>query len=411
MTSRIVFLGFCQTDENFDAILRRDRAMPVQTQRFGWSVVSAIESAGGQVSILAAAPVSDWPGNKAFFLGGTRDGRQADGTRRTHRLIGFVNIIGLKHLTRYVGALRGLKRMIRSEPVTAILVHGVHSPFLHAAVRVGRASGVPVVPILTDAPSDPTLSGHAVVRALRMRDVQLISSALEQADGVIALTESLAHDYAPGRPFLLLVGIAPTIAPAEEVPAGTVRRVIYAGGLSATYGVDLLLDAVNESHGDWVLEIFGKGELEDDIREAASANPRVVYGGVVSPAELGGIYARADLLVNPRPPDQELVRYSFPSKLLEYMAVGRPVLSTHLPTIPTDFDPHLIYTEAEASAIAANIDEFMMRSPASRSALGRSCREFVLEHYGPKAQGENIMRFVSGLDAARGSTGDAERES
>lgn len=410
MGSHIAFLGFCQTDEDFDAILLRDSAMPVQTQRFGWSVVSAIESAGGEVSILAAAPASDWPGNKALFFGGTRSGRRSDGAPRTHQLLGFVNIIGLKHLTRYLSAVRGLRRIVRTEPITAILVHGVHSPFLHAAVRVGRASGIPVVPILTDAPSDPALSGRAMVRALRRLDLQLISTALEQADGVIALTEGLARDYAPGRPFLLLVGIAPTIAPAGDSPDTAPRRVVYAGGLSATYGVDMLLDAVEASHGDWILEVFGKGELEDDVRDAERRDPRVVYGGVVPPAELSEIYARADLLVNPRPPEQELVRYSFPSKLLEYMAVGRPVLSTRLPTIPAEFDTYLLYTEADPGSIAANIDEFMARTPTSRSELGRSCREFAIDRYGPKAQGKNMMRFMSELSADRRPTHDERRE-
>ena len=398
-TSHVAFLGFCQTGADFEAILQRDRAMPVQTQRFGWSVVSAIEAAGGRVSILAAAPASDWPGNKAVFLGGSRSVPQAGGISRRHELLGFVNVIGLKHLTRYIGALRGLNRVIREDPISAIIVHGVHSPFLHAATRAGKAAGLPVIPILTDAPNGPAASRNLFVRWLRRWDVKLISNALREVDGVVALTTALAQDYAPRRPSLLLVGIAPALPPAACQSAASPSRVVYAGGLSPSYGVDLLINAVKESRGDWILEIFGRGELEGFVQEAARSDSRVVYGGVVLPEELIGVYSEADLLVNPRPPEQDLVGYSFPSKLLEYMATGRPVLSTHLPTIPGDFDPYLLYVQAEAGSIARTIDEFMTRSLESRDELGSSCRNFIVEHYGSKAQGERIVRFVSSLSA------------
>lgn len=401
MTMHVAFLGFCQTDADFDAILARDRAMPVQTQKFGWSVVSAIESAGGQVSILAAAPASDWPGNRAVFSGGSRAARLPSGMERRHDLLGFVNVLGLKHVTRYFSAVRGLKRIVDDGTVSAIMVHGVHSPFLHAAVRVGRAAGIPVITILTDAPADPEASGHPVVRWLRRVDHRLISRALRHMDGVIALTPGLAQTYAPGLPALLLVGIAPTMAPAGEGQSGGPLRVIYAGGLTPEYGIDLLVEAVTKSTGDWVLEVFGRGQLQDTIARQAAEDDRIDYGGVLTPAQLPAAYARADLLVNPRPPDQELVSYSFPSKLLEYMATGTPVLSTHLPTIPADFDAHLIYAEAEPASLASAVDEFLARSPEARRAFGRSCRRFIVEHYGPDAQGARMLDFVSSLGGER----------
>ena len=56
--------------------------------------------------------------------------------------------------------------------------------------------------------------------------------------------------------------------------------------------------------------------------------------GCVTNDEIVRLQCEATLLVNPRPSDKEFCKYSFPSKTIEYMASGTPVLMTKLPGVP-----------------------------------------------------------------------------
>ena len=51
---------------------------------------------------------------------------------------------------------------------------------------------------------------------------------------------------------------------------------------------------------------------------------------------------KATLLVNPRPTTEEFTIYSFPSKNMEYMASGTPLLTTKLPGMPEEYHQYVL---------------------------------------------------------------------
>ena len=57
----------------------------------------------------------------------------------------------------------------------------------------------------------------------------------------------------------------------------------------------------------------------------------------------------ASLLINPRPTHEEFTKYSFPSKNMEYMASGTPVLTTKLPGMPADYYPYVFLVNDESA--------------------------------------------------------------
>ncbi len=395
---KVLFLGFALPEEDFEQLLRVDQAMPVQTQRFGWSVVEALGSAGIDVRLVSAAPASDYPRcSQVVFRGGAFTERGVSGTR-----IGFVNIIVLKHLSRYVTALRALRRTVRASSPDAIVVHGVVSSLIWAGVRASRRHRLPLVVLMTDPPSQRHPHDHALATALKRVDRRVIGAGLRRVDGVIAVTRRLADDYAPASPALVLEGIAPagttSLPPETEIDRSL---VVYAGGLREDYGVAQLLHAVQESAGGWRLALYGRGPMEAAIQAAAKVNPRIVYGGLVDPVRLQETMARAQLLVNPRPPSAGFTPYSFPSKLLEYLVAGRPVLSTRLPGIPPEYGPLLSWTDPDSTSLAAAIDDLVALPPATVDAKGEAGRRFALESRGPAAQGERLRGFLESLSGRR----------
>jgi glycosyltransferase involved in cell wall biosynthesis len=315
------------------------------------------------------------------------------------RSLGFVNLLGAKHVTRFLNCLWSGTRALRRWRPQVLLIHGVHSPHLWFGVLARRLAGVRAVVVLTDPPGVVLPSDGPVARTLKSLDVRLVRAALSSMDGVIALTAALARDYAPRAPRLVLEGISDTRPeqPHAQRRGGTGTTLLYAGGLSASYGVDRLVEAVKGIDRPGLrLRTLGKGELAGWID--AEADPRIAPAEFLPRAEVLAAYRSADLLVQPRPVDQDFVRYSFPSKLLEYLASGTPVLTTRLSGIPGDYEGHVGWidddsTEGIRAAIAAALD-------TPRDELierGRAAAEFVRSTRGPAAQGRRMREFLGSV--------------
>jgi glycosyltransferase involved in cell wall biosynthesis len=403
MTDRVTLLGFTVSDEALAEILRLDRQMPVQTHTFAWAVVRALAENGCTVTLLSAAPVSSYPGHRRIrFPGGAFRTRGTAG-----EALSFVNLVGLKHLTRFVSACRVGLPAIRRWRSQVLMIHGVHSPFLWFGVLAGRRRGLTVVPILTDPPGGAGASDGAFTRLLRRVDVSLIRRALRRCDGVVAVTQALADDFATGRPALVLEGVFtppdpaapdPGLAlPRPRTPTGTFD-IGYAGGLTHEYGVDRLVEAVRDLDDPLVrLRLYGRGPLSGWLAQQSIVDFRIELAGLLGREELARRLREADVLVNPRPAEQSFVRYSFPSKLIEYMSTGVPVITTPLSGIPTDYWPHLVLAGPGADGLRQAIEQVRAMSPAEATSLGTGAATFIRTSRGPEAQGARLRGFLAGL--------------
>ncbi|MFI0794536.1 glycosyltransferase [Micromonospora rubida] len=394
---RVALLGFTLPDDVLRRVMADDATHATQTHTFAWSVVNGLRDAGCAVRLISAAPVSNYPRNRRILF---RAGRfRHDGLDGQE--LGFVNVLGIKHLSRFLSAWRHGGRSTRRDPIDVLLVHGVHTPFLWAAWALARRRRIPVVPILTDPPGVGRPDEGRAVRLLRALDVALVRAALKRCAGVIALTLPLAGDFAPGRSCLIMEGICtPPTAVGPRPPAdGGKREIIYAGGLSRAYGVDRLVEAFRGlSDPDLRLTIFGRGELEPWLRRQSSADPRITPPELIDRSRLGRRLAGATVLVNPRPVDQYFVPYSFPSKIIEYLATAVPVVTTRLPGIPEDYRPHLVYAETDSAVgLRAAIERVLGMPAGEAAALGAAGRDFVVQTRSRAVQGRRMRDFLSAL--------------
>ncbi|WP_433538078.1 glycosyltransferase [Micromonospora sp. CA-249363] len=405
---RVLLLGFTVADDVFREIVARDVVLPTQTHTFAWGLVRSLRAAGCPVRLLSAAPASTFPRNRQIRF---RSGRfQQDGVHG--ELLGFVNLLGLKHLTRFVSAVRAGSRTLRRHGDDVLLIHGVHTPFLWFGVLVAWRGAARVVPVLTDPPGVVLPDDGRIVRALRRLDHALVRMALRRSSGVVVLTAALGEDFAPSIPRLVMEGICDPPA-AGASPGGldaspprsdtATRDIVYAGGLTRAYGVDRLVEAFRGmADPDLRLLLFGRGELEEWSRTQAEADPRISPPELLDRAALVQRLARASVLVNPRPVDQSFVRYSFPSKLIEYLSTGVPVATTRLPGIPPDYEPYLRFAETDTvDGLREALRLLLAMPPDQRAVLGAAGAAFVRETRGPAAQGRRIRSFLAGLSVAR----------
>ena len=174
------------------------------------------------------------------------------------------------------------------------------------------------------------------------------------------------------------------------------RKVImYAGTLQEDYGLWHLIHAFLLICDDkYFLQIAGSGDMAEEIKQLSEKNDRIQYLGFISPAEVSEYQQRADILVNPRTSAYEFVKYSFPSKIMEYLASGTPYVGHRLPCIPSEYDLYIQYPKDESDeALMEKIVEICELSLEERKAIGEKARNFIIEEKNPKVMCKKIVHM------------------
>jgi glycosyltransferase involved in cell wall biosynthesis len=128
----------------------------------------------------------------------------------------------------------------------------------------------------------------------------------------------------------------------------------------------------------------------------------VELGHVESWAEVPGYLALADAFVQPGAPD-EFNRYRLPSKLPEFLSMGRPVIlpACNLGDELVDGEDALLLREGTALEIASRIED-LLDAPELARRLGERARAFALERLSWRRNAAELADFYrSALEAGR----------
>lgn len=259
------------------------------------------------------------------------------------------------------------------------------------------------IAIVTDLPDDMGLASSAfstkIIRSYRF----LSNFYMERYDGYILLTEAMNSLVNPqGRPYLVMEGLVDSAM--KEVPNTLEDKfpeqvVIYAGSLFAKYGVKNLLEAfLLVPHSNARLWLYGSGELDAIIPEYAANDSRIRFWGVCPNEEVVAAEIKATLLVNPRPSSETFTKYSFPSKIMEYMASGTPVVTTPLPGMPVEYlDYVYIFEDESVAGMAAMLTRLLDLPPRECHRRGQEAKAFVMTNKTNLIQADRVHAFLLSL--------------
>jgi glycosyltransferase involved in cell wall biosynthesis len=163
----------------------------------------------------------------------------------------------------------------------------------------------------------------------------------KRADGYVTITRALAEELERRhgqRRQLAVIPDGMRLARGEPAPPPPAPVAAYAGHLYAWKGVDLLLEALALLPGVQGL-VVGGHDAEPDLERVKQLAgklgmiDRVTFTGLVEPSQVAGYLAQASVLVLPNPASAISTRFTSPLKLFEYMAAGRAIVASNLPSI------------------------------------------------------------------------------
>lgn len=174
------------------------------------------------------------------------------------------------------------------------------------------------------------------------------------------------------------------------------KVILYAGGIEEKYGLKMLVEAFKLiDNKDVELRIYGSGSYVKELREECLSDSRIRYMGVKSNSEVIDAEYSATLLVNPRFTTEEFTKYSFPSKNMEYMVSGTPLLTTVLPGMPREYHNYVFLLDEESvDGYARKIREVVQLDPKYLEQVGRAAREYVIMQKNNIKQTERIASLI-----------------
>jgi glycosyltransferase involved in cell wall biosynthesis len=319
------------------------------------------------------------------------------------RLLPFVNLTPLKQV--FVGLGVGWEilkwRLARRTVKRGVVVtYNLSVPPGLCTYVASRLAGVKVVALLCDI----NVPGQTVpATPLRRFDYWLHRVLIPRLDGRVVVADSIADTFAKGRNCLRMEGGIgeETLARMQRSQAAPPKesgriRIVLAGRLDETNGVKLMLGAAGLLPGDgYEVWIAGSGPLSELVRDAAAKDARIVYAGFLSLDEIYSLYRSADILVNARITQELNTRFFFPSKLLEFMATGIPVISTCSGRIEPDFGHALFLLKDETPQALASLIERVSALPRDvRADVGKAARDCIVATRTWTVQGQRIADYL-----------------
>lgn len=391
---KILYISACCSSRELQKIYDSSKVKPMYSiQKFHRLVMNGLVRNDVHVTALSAQPISSTNNDRIFWKAETE---VENGVEYKH--IPFVNLPIFRQSILFLYSFFytlcwSIKNRKEGRIICDVLNISICMGALYAT-KIARAKSVAIV---TDMPGLMSSNKQSILGRLITK---INKSYLTSFDYYIILTEQMNAIVNPkNRPYIVMEGLVDVDMQQAEHKAmkdGDIKTVIYAGGLYEKYGIKMMIEAfMRLEYDDVRLSLYGMGDMVDSIREYEKMDSRIKFYGVVPNDVVVEAELDAALLVNPRPTHEEFTKYSFPSKNMEYMVSGAPLLTTRLPGMPKEYNDYVYlfndettdaYHDVMKYVLGLSIDELMNK--------GQDGKEFVLHEKNNVKQGERIKNLM-----------------
>jgi glycosyltransferase involved in cell wall biosynthesis len=387
-----------------------------------------------RILLLAPQPFFEVRGTPLAVLAMVR---ALTGLGHTVELLSFpqgddVGVPGLRHhrsLSLPVGRVRpgpSLAKLLLDGPflVEAVwrlatgrydVVHAVEEA-AHLVAPFARLLRVPLVAdVDSQIPDQLRYSGFATRGPLLWLAERLERHALQSAAAVVTVCTSLSEGVRRTAPAARVFQIEdpPLVAPGNPFDASAAAAlrarlglggdpvVLYSGNFEPYQGVTLLLETAARVREAQFLFMGGEpDEVAACEARARASGARAVFAGKRPTAELPAFLALADVVASPR-----VKGANTPFKLYTYLASGKPIVATRIPTHTQLLDETLAFlVEPTAEALATGLQR-AFREPAEAALRARRGVALVEREYSVERHAEKVRAAYAAIAERLGAGG------
>lgn len=215
-------------------------------------------------------------------------------------------------------------------------------------------------------------------------------------DSYVFLTEQMNAVLNPKhKPYTVVEGIVDNSVfdkPNKLENKQAEKVIMMAGLLEKDFGVDDLLEAFIENNDkNSRLYFYGRGKSVDLIEQYSKKDSRIKFFGELENSLIMEEERKATFLINPRTPKGEWTAYSFPSKNIEYISSGTPLVAYDLPCIPAEYKDHFIIIKD----IKITIKEILSMDRSLVHVFGLNAQKWIVENKNANKQTECVADMIT----------------
>ena len=378
---KILFIGgYFDKNQEKEIIEKTITSVDIAGNRFqDYFIQGFIESHFvSELKILSAPLINTWPnGYKDFYFRGFKEENKSP---EYLKYVHFLNIWALRNIFR----TKALKKAIlkskfyeKDEEEKVVILYCPHTPFLKAANYIKKLNPtIKTCMIVPDLPQYMNLSDKISIayKILKKIDIHFFYKECNKIDSFILITDQMKSILKIGeRPYKVIECIYGQKnkellnESQKEMILQSLnlsyecKKIVYTGKLAIKFGLINLIRAFSLINDDNIrLILCGNGDAVDEIQKASAKDKRIIFKGQVSSNVATEICRTATVLINPRQNNEEYTKYSFPSKIFEYLATGLPVISYKLDGMPDIYKDFLYIPESDSIDDLAKMIKYVL---------------------------------------------------
>lgn len=389
----ITFLGSFYPKDRYKEILEKSAYLDFAGNALQWSLINGFNIIGCSINAITVPATKRF---KGFYL---NDSSFSHNGISLDYCVGFGDIKGLKHIHTSFKIRNILVNSIKRPKY--LFIYSIQNNLLRAACFFKKKyPETKIILLVTDLSENMSESTNLIYRTFKNIEIHENKKFIELVDGFILLSKYMKDRiHLKNKPYIVMEGI---FNPDDEVfnnqyyKENKTRKILYTGTLAKRYGIMNLVESFHSiNNEDIELIIVGDGDSKKDIVSLTLIDSRIKYLGVLDRSKVLQLQKVAQLLVNPRTPEGNYVKYSFPSKTMEYLASGTPTLMYKLPGIPNEYYDYC-YTVKELGieSLTNAIQNVLSKSTDELDNFGKKARNFILTNKSPQAQCQKIIDFI-----------------
>jgi len=398
ISPKIAFLGGIFPEEKKDEIIRDTIGQPQHAANIlQCNIIGGIEkNIHKPVTIFNALFIGSFPKRfKKLFIRHYTFNHYITALHTDYN-IGFFNSPQIKQLSRIKEVYRFLEHRADIRQYNMIIGYSMTLTIVKGLIRAKKLNPnlitcliVPDLPEYMNLERTPPL----LINLAKQYSNYKLYRSIQEIDCFVVLTKYMAKALRVNhKPVSVIEGMT-NPKTVNGVYDSTVKKFVYTGSLGEKYGIKDLVDAFHRlDENDIELVICGGGDTVGYIKKIAKIDQRIVYKGILTPEEVDNVQQDAYVFVNPRSSKEEYTKYSFPSKTLEYLASGHPILMYHLPGMPEEYDKYMIYfDDNDEDAMYKGLKRILSMNSDDIKKIGMEGKAFVEQFKTDTIQAKKII--------------------